>query len=157
MQPVKFSGDPSEFPAFRERVRDNLEDGVLSDSQRVEFHPKFLTGLAYEVVKRLTGCSYEAVISTLEEKYGKPATVAAACINNLTKGPRLGNNDYVGLFNFGEQLEAAAKTLKGQYRSEASTLNTLRQIVGRLPGYLINKWGGHLVLNSGARGDTRSV
>ena len=140
MQPVKFSGDPSDFPTFRNSVKDNLEDGILLDSQRVEFLPKFLFGDAYDVVQRVSGCSYQTIMGILEDRFGQPANVAAACIANLIKGPKLQNQDYAGLRNFAEQLESAAKKLSGNFELEASTNTNLRQIIRRLPGYLINKW-----------------
>ena len=59
---------------------------------------------------------------------------------SLTKGPKLQNNDYTGLLNFAEQLEAASKKLSGHYELEASTMANLRQIGTRLPNYLVNKW-----------------
>ena len=34
MHPVKFSRNPSDYPTFRNRLRDNLEDGILNDSQK---------------------------------------------------------------------------------------------------------------------------
>ena len=37
-----------------------------------------------------------------------PAAVAAACIENLTNGPKLSNNDSIGLPNFAGQLEAVS-------------------------------------------------
>ena len=141
MQPVKFSGNPSDYLTFRERLRDNLEDEVLSDSQKVEFLPKFVTGEAYEVLERVTACSYEAIMEILHEHYGNPAAVAAACIEKLTNGPKLSNSDYTGLQNLAEQLEAAAKILRGCYEQDASTMANLKQTVRRLPSYLINKWG----------------
>ena len=141
MQPVKFSGNPSDYPTFRERLRDNLEDEVLSDSQKLEFLPKFVTGEVYEVIQRVAGCSYETIMEILHERYGNPAAVAAACIESLTNGPKLSNSDYTGLRNLSEQLEAAAKKLRGCYEQEASTMANLKQIVRRLPSYLINKWG----------------
>ena len=77
----------------------------------------------------------------LHERYCQPAAVAAACIESLTKGPKLRNNDYTGLLNFAEQLEAASKKLCGHYELEASTMANLRQRVTRLLNYLVNKWG----------------
>ena len=53
MQPVKFSGNPSDYPTFRNRLRDNLEDGILTDSQKLEFLPKFL---GVKLMKSLKGC-----------------------------------------------------------------------------------------------------
>ena len=44
MQPVKFSGNAADFQVFRSRIRDNLEDGLLSDAQKIEFLPKFVSG-----------------------------------------------------------------------------------------------------------------
>ena len=43
MHSVKFSGNPSHYRTFRERLRDNLEDEMLSDGQKLEFLPKFVT------------------------------------------------------------------------------------------------------------------
>ena len=141
MHPIKFSGKPSDYPTFRNRVRNNLEDGILNDSQKLEFLPKFLSGEACEVVERVSGCSYDSVLRILHERYGQPAAVAAACIESLTRGPKLQNNDYIGLLNFAEQLEAASKKLSGHYELEASTMINMRQIVTRLPNNLVNKWG----------------
>ncbi|XP_068729088.1 uncharacterized protein [Montipora capricornis] len=140
MQPVKFSGNAADFLIFRRRVRDNLEDGLLSDAQRIEFLPKFVSGKAYEVVERSVGCSYDDIIATLEERYGQPAAVAATCINMLTTGPKLGNRDFKGLRNFAEQLQCASRILEGEYEHEASTTSNMEMIVARLPDYIINKW-----------------
>ena len=140
MQPVKFSGNAADFPVFRRRIRDNLEDGLLSDAQKIEFLPKFVSGEAYDVVARSAGCSYEDIVANLEDRYGQPATVAAACIEKLTVGPKLENRDFNGLRNFAEQLQCATKRLEGDYEREASTTANMKLIAGRLPDYLINKW-----------------
>ena len=95
--------------AFRDRLRDNLEHGILTDNQKLEFLPKFLAGEAYEVIERLLGCSFDVVLDILHTHYGQPALVAAACIDNLTKGQKLSSNDYTELLNFAEQRESASK------------------------------------------------
>ena len=141
MQPVKFSGKPSDYPTFRERLCDSLEDEVSSDSQKLEFLPKFVTVEVYKVIERVAGCSYEAIMEILHERYRNPAAVAATCIESLTNGPKLFNSDYTGLRNLPEQLEAATKKLHNCYEQEACTMANLKQIVRRLPSYLINKWG----------------
>ena len=79
MQP-EFSGSAADFPVLRKRIRDDLEDGLLSDAQKIEFLPKFVTGEAYDVVERSARCSYEDIVANLEDRYGQPATVATACI-----------------------------------------------------------------------------
>ena len=59
-----------------------------------------MSGEDNEVVERVWGCSYDSVLRILHECYGQQ--VAAACIEGLTKGPKLHNNDYTGLLNFAE-------------------------------------------------------
>ena len=61
MQPAKFRGSAADFPVFRRRIRDNLEDGLLSDAQKIEFLPQFVTGEPYDVVARSAECSYEDI------------------------------------------------------------------------------------------------
>ena len=139
MQPVKFSGSAADFSVFRRRIRDNLEDG-LSDAQKIEFLPKFITGEAYDVVARSAGCSYEDIVADLEDCYGQPATVAAASIEELTVGPKLENRDFKGLRNFVVQLQCSTKRLQEDYEREQSTTANMKLIAGRLPDYLINKW-----------------
>ena len=41
--------------------------------------------LRYEVIERVAGCSYEAIMEILHECYGNLAAVAAACIENLVQ------------------------------------------------------------------------
>ena len=139
MQPVIFSGSVADFPVVRRRIRDNLEHGLLSAAQKVEFLSKFVTGEAYDVVARSAGCSYEDIVATLKDCYGQPATVAAACIEKLTVGPKLGNRDLKGLRNFAEQLQCGTKRLQGDYEREVSTTANMKLTAGRLLDYLINK------------------
>ena len=58
MQPTRFRGNPVDFPFFRDQMRIHLESDLLTDAQRVEYLPKFVTGEALEVVKRIRGCSF---------------------------------------------------------------------------------------------------
>ena len=81
------------------------------------------------------------MLDILHARYEQPALVAAACIENLTKGQTPSSSDYTGLLNFAEQLESASKKLSGEYELEASTMTNLRQIVKRFPNYLVDKWG----------------
>lgn len=71
---------PQTFQSLEEGFETTLEDGLLSDAQKIEFIPKFVTGEAYDVVERSARCSYEDIVANLEDRYGQPATVATACI-----------------------------------------------------------------------------
>ena len=70
---------PQTFQSLEEGFETTLEDKI-SDAQKIEFIPKFLTGEAYDVVERSARCSYEDIVANLEDRYGQPATVATACI-----------------------------------------------------------------------------
>jgi len=56
--PTQFSGNPADFPFFRDQVRTHLKSELLTDAQRVQYLPKFLKGEALEVIERNRGCSY---------------------------------------------------------------------------------------------------
>ena len=71
---------PQTFQSLEEGFETTLEDGLLSDAQKIEFMPKFVTGEAYDVVERSARCSYENIVANLEDRYGQPATVGTACI-----------------------------------------------------------------------------
>ena len=55
----------SDFSTLRNRLYDNLEDEVLSDSRKLDFLPNFVTGEVYKVIERMAGCSYEAIMEIL--------------------------------------------------------------------------------------------
>ena len=49
MRPTQFSGNPVDFPSFREQICPHLEGDLLTDAQRVEYLPKFVIEEALEV------------------------------------------------------------------------------------------------------------
>ena len=86
MQPVKFSGNAANFPVFWKRIRDNIEYGLFSDAQKIEFlrNFKFASGERCDVVARSARCLYEEFVANLGDRNGQPATVATACTEKLT-------------------------------------------------------------------------
>ena len=140
MKPTQFSGKPADFPFLRKQLQEHLESDLLTDAQRVEYLPKFLSGDALEVVKRNRGCSYDDLLSILESRYGQPIQVSQACIEDLISGPKLSYGDNVGLLNFSEKLSTATRILTGADEQEISVATNLRKIINRLPNDLIAKW-----------------
>ena len=136
----QFSGNPVDFPSFREQIRTHLEGDLLNDAQRVEYLPKFVTGEALEVIKRNRGCSFSDIIETLKERFGQTTRVTQECIEDLVSGPKLTYGDNIGLMNLSEKLIAATRILQGGVEREASVATNLRRIVSRLPNDLIIKW-----------------
>ena len=140
MQPTRFSGNPVDYPSFRDQIRTHLESDLLTGAQRVEYLPKFVTGEALDVVKRNRGSSFKDIMKTLEERFGRTIRITQACIEDLVSGPKLTYGDNIGLMNFSEKLNTATRILQGDVEREASVATNLRRIVGRLPNDLITKW-----------------
>ena len=140
MKATQFSGNPAEFPLFREQVRTHLESDLLTDAQQVEYLPKFVAGEALKVVKRNRGCTFNEIMKTLEERFGQAVRVTQACVEELSSGPKLAYGDNIGLLSFSENLNAATRILKGVVEREVSVAMSLRRIVNRLPNDLILKW-----------------
>ena len=139
MQPTRFSGNPVDFPFFRDQICTHLKGDLLTDTQRVEYLPKFVTGEALEVVKRNRGCSFTDSMKTLEERFGQTIRITQACIEDLVAGPRLSYGDNIGLMNFSEKLNTATKILQVDIKREANVATNLKRIVSRLPNDLIIK------------------
>ena len=140
MQPTRFSRNPVDFPFFCDQFHTHLEGDFLTDAQRVEYLPKFVTGEALEVVKRNRGCSFNDIMKTLEERFGQTIRVMQACIEDLVAGPRLTYGDNIGLMNISEKLNTATKILQGDIERKAYVATNLKRIVSRLPNDLIIKW-----------------
>ena len=140
IQPTRFSGNPVDFPFFRDQIRTHLESDLLTDAQCVEYLLKFVTGEALEVVKRNRGCSFNDIMKTLEECFGQTIKIMQACIEDLVASPRLSYGDNIGLMNFSEKLNTATKILQRDIEREANITTNLKHIVSRLPNNLIIKW-----------------
>ena len=90
-----------------------LKSDLLTDAQRVEYLPRFVTGEDLEVLKRNRGCSFNDIMKTLEERFGQTIRVTQACIEDLVAGPRLTYGDCIGLMIFSKMLNRATKILQG--------------------------------------------
>ena len=131
IKPTQFSGNPADFPFFQQQIQTHLESDLLTDAQRIEYLPKFVTGEALEVVKRNRGCSFKDIMKTLEERFGQAVRVTQACVEDLASGPKLAYGDNVGLMNISEKLNAASRILHGDVEREASVATNLKRIVNR--------------------------
>lgn len=140
LTPVKFNGQPRDFPSFDNRIRMNLEDGVLHEQEQLEMLPKFITGEPLELVNLLSGCSYNHVMSVITERFGHPQMVANDYINQLTEGPSIKGNDRKGLRQYSDTLNAAVQILRGEYFRAASVTPYMTRMADRLPHHAQVTW-----------------
>ena len=67
--------------SLEEGFETTLEDGLLSDAQKIEFLPKFVTGEAYDVVERSARCSYEDIVANLEFRSLWSTSYSCGCLH----------------------------------------------------------------------------
>ena len=142
IQVQKFDGSPERFPTFRQRFRQLVETRALDDAVKMTLLLHFLEGPALKAVQR-----YEALpggltsaLKTLEERFGRPSQVVRACVDALTKGPVIQNNDRQALQQLAEDAQVAYDTLESMgYLREINTDN-LERIVARLPKWAQTKF-----------------
>ena len=68
LQAVKFSGNAANFLVFWRRIRDNIEYGLLSDAQKIEFLRNFVSGERCDVVARSAGCTYQDFVANVGDR-----------------------------------------------------------------------------------------
>ena len=57
IKPKQVSGNPADFPFFQQQIQTHLESDLLTDAQRVEYLPKFVT-VPEDMKRELFGCQY---------------------------------------------------------------------------------------------------
>ena len=67
--------------SLEEGFETTLEDGLLSDAQKIEFLPKFVTGEAYDAVERSARCSYEDIVANLEFRSLWSTSYSCGCLH----------------------------------------------------------------------------
>ena len=86
---------------------------------------------------------YRVAKETLYEDFGKPHIIADAHTKKLMSLPNIKNVDVPSLLQFARHLETAQRTLSGMgssYVIDLNHMNTLRELVKKLPMYLRARW-----------------
>ncbi|XP_064614542.1 uncharacterized protein LOC135478201 [Liolophura sinensis] len=102
-----------------------------------------VTGEANKAITGLgaSGKMYATALKTLKSQFGQPTVIARACVSKLVKGANIHVNDRQSLRDFSLDLINVRSTLlRINFFADANTNNTLRQIIRRLPDYLIRQW-----------------
>ncbi|KAK3745183.1 hypothetical protein QZH41_000205 [Actinostola sp. cb2023] len=89
--PTRFTGNPSQFPVFKNRVADWLDEKGFTDREKVTHLLSFVDGEAREAIEHLETekNGFVEAMEILEERYGHPASVVKSCIQQITDGPRI--------------------------------------------------------------------
>ena len=84
---------------------------------------------------------YQKTLCDLQETYGNPRAVAAACSTNLKSLPSFKDGDPIALRKFSMLLRSIVSTLEvGGYGGELYVNSTLQSLEEKLPPILCDKW-----------------
>ncbi|KAI9553767.1 hypothetical protein GHT06_019030 [Daphnia sinensis] len=142
-EPLKFDGNPINWPMFIQSFKVQIHDTCFSDAER-QHHLR--ARLTTEIQKNLGEVllnpgSYSFALKEMHRKFGNPRIVSTACSSSLLKLPSFKDSDYESLKQFSSTLRSVVATLQlGGYGLELHSSTTLAQLVGKLSPNLRSKW-----------------
>ena len=140
----KFTGDPLEFELFMSNFETHVEPRVRDEKT---LFCLLLQNCTKEVKNRIEHFAtsekqtYTRAKQKLTNDYGSPWIIADVCEQQLKKFPAVKSGDGKQLKRFAEMLEKTYAIVKNirQYTS-LDTLETLSELVGKLPYDLKKRW-----------------
>ena len=141
---ARFSGDPLEWPQFISLFKCLVHDQPLTDTQRMTYFQRALTGNAKKAIGGMLnhGHLYKAALTELEEQFGNEVLVAGAFMKTAFDHSVVVEGDVAQLRSFYNTLHNAVATMKslGYSHDLMSSTNT-RAVLQKLPDPLKEKWG----------------
>lgn len=142
--PPKFIGDPAEFPVFKQRMQDWLDEKNFTEKEKVTYLLSFVDGDAKEAIKHceIEEDGYSEAMEILEGQYGHPAKVVSACIKRITEGSRIESGDKDALTKLRNHLRTCLKVLhhNAKYRYEINASANIERVIDRLPYHMQIDW-----------------
>ena len=144
LEPEVFDGNPANYRNFVDAFDALITFNVPERRRRLFYLLRYTKRPAYSLVK---GCQYmDAKLRytkarELLQPFGQKFQVAKACIDTLTNGPVLHQNDKASLLRFSSELNSCMNTLKGMnYLDKMNNLDVITRIAKRFPHPWINGW-----------------
>ena len=114
-QPIKFKGDPAQFPVFKKRIDAWLNEREFEETEKITRLLSFVEGDARDAILhcKLNSNRYTEAKKILESQYGHPSSVVKASLNRITAGragSRKGDNS--GLAKLRNSLRVCLEVLK---------------------------------------------
>ena len=142
--PPKFAGDSAEFPVFKQRMQDWLDEKGFTAKDKVTYLLSFVDGDTKEAIKHyeIEGDGYSEAMTILEGQYGHPAKVVSACIRRITEGPRIESGDKDDLIKLRNHLRTCLNVLSHNesYRHEINASANIERVIDRLPYHMQMDW-----------------
>ena len=143
---ARFGGDVTEYPHFIRAFDLKIASKLDNPDERLYYLEQYMIPgtKPHHIVSACLYLQegYDEARRLLDRRYGQPSTVSAAFISRLESHPQVRGDDVQGLDSFGILLTKCRNALSscGDTHETLRDPRTLRTIVGKLPGLLINKW-----------------
>lgn len=142
---LRFNGDPLKYVTFIHNFETCLERDNPDPERKLQLLIQHCTGKARESIESCVNLSdgYEVAKETLKENFGKPHIIAEAHVRKLVNLLELKTADGPSLLELARHLTTAERTLTGmgtEYLADLNHMNTLRELVKKLPMFLRAKW-----------------
>ena len=138
-----FDGNPIKFPSFIHNFETCLEKNSTNEESVLQLLIQHCRGKAKEAIESCVNLpaeeGYQVAKDTLQESFGKPHIIAGAHIKMLIDLPNIRKADGSSLLEFSCHLDSTNRTLKRigtQYVSDLDYLNTLKDLIRKLPVFL---------------------
>ena len=143
-QPIRFNGDPAQFPVFKKRVESWLVEREFDEREKITRLLSFVEGDAKDAILHceLKSDGYTEVMNILESQYGHPSSVVKASLKRVTVGPRIEKGDSGALAKLRNNLRACLEVLKDNksYEHEINASSNVKRVVDRLPMHMQIEW-----------------
>ena len=133
---VKFCGDAKDYKRFIARFQSNVGSLDIPDNTKLNLLMHYCEGEARELIEDcvfMEDSGLNEALKLLQEEYDKPHKIARSYIDGLTKGPKIGNNDYQAIIDLAKDMSKCYTTLKQlDYMSDLNCTQTMCAITNRL-------------------------
>ena len=142
-----FNGSPLKWVEFVIKFKEIVHNHVyLSNTQKLHYLQQHVSGIAKRAILGFANDERGYVLSLKRLKYsfGQKSRIVEAHLTKVTKGKQIANDDDKGLLEFYYSLSDCLITLRQlDYESDIYSVDTLRQVIRRLPNKFYVRWGEH--------------
>ena len=142
--PIKFSGNPAEFPIFETRIQEWLSEKEFTEREKILYLLSFVEGEAKELIRHceIGKNGFIEAIKILKEEYGHPVRVVRSSLRNIIEGPRIEKGDKSAMIQLRNDLRSCIKVLSDNedFAHELNASCNLEKIIERLPIVIQFDW-----------------
>ena len=140
-----FRGDTVTFKPFMRAFESNIAANLESEEEKLLYLLKFTRGKAHDIVSTCVhlpeGQGYAEAVRLLTKRFSNHTQVVGRLVDKMMEHPSIKSDDVEGLDNFGIFLRGCLNAVLSMPEGTATVdSKAIRQLVEKLPFYMIDKW-----------------